>query len=107
MHAALNAVPAANNAITLPLVLTIALATVALLGIAVYVRRARRAGRLTGATATASGVSAGGVVASALLVAIALGGASAASADSSTPPSAPSMQAPPSDNLSGYQLPTE
>ncbi|MET4782340.1 hypothetical protein [Glaciihabitans sp. UYNi722] len=108
MLAVLNAVPAAHTAITLPLVLTVALATVALVGVAVYVRRARRNGRLTGVTATASGVSAAGILASALLVSVALGSAGAASASTPTQHSdTPSVQAPVSDDLSGYQLTTE
>ncbi len=105
MIAVLNAVPAANNAITLPLVLTVALATVALVGIAVYVRRLRRDGRLTGGNATASGVSAAGILASALLVSVALGSVSAASASTSRK-DAPSVRTPASSGLSGYQLPT-
>lgn len=108
MIAVLSAVPAANNAITPPLVLTVALATVALAGIAVYVRRMRRNGRLTGVNATASGVSAAGILASALLVSVALGSVGAASASTSPPQSdAPSVPIPISDDLSGYQLPTE
>ena len=69
-----------TDAITLPLVLTVAFATVALVGIAVYVRRARRANTLTGVTALASGVSAAGVLVSALVVGVAFGSATAASA---------------------------
>jgi hypothetical protein len=106
MHAALVAVPAATNAITLPLVLTVTLATVAMLGIAIYVRRVRRDGRLTGVTAAASGVSAAGILVSALLVSVALGGATAATASPATTPSSVTVQSPTGD-LSGYQLPTE
>ncbi|MCU1558479.1 MAG: hypothetical protein JWN09_2474 [Microbacteriaceae bacterium] len=107
MFAVLFAVPAAHTAMTPPMVLTVALATVTLVGIAVYVRRMRRNGRLTGVNATASGVSAAGILASALLVSVALGSAGAASASTHTPSSdAPSLQTPIAD-LSGYQLPTE
>ncbi len=107
MLAALTAVPAATNAITLPLVVTIAVATVALMGIAVYVRRARQAGSLTGTTAAASGVSAAGILVSALLVSIALGGATAATADSPTNGGVSSSVHTPTSDLGGYQLPTE
>jgi len=107
MIAALSAVPAATPVITLPLVLTVALATAALMGIAVYVRRMRRNGRLSGVTATASGVSAAGILASALLVSVALGSAGAASAATPTPESDVTSTPSITDDLSGYQLPTE
>ncbi len=105
MHAAIQAVPVATNAITLPLVLTVALATVALVGIALYVRRARLAGNLTGVTALASGVSAAGILVSALIATVIVGGATAASADSHPAPS--SSVSSPANVLSGYQLPTK
>jgi hypothetical protein len=103
------AVPAAANPATLPLVLTIAVAVVALVAVAVYVRRARRAGTLSRMTATASAVSAAGIVASALLVSIAFGGAPAASATSDSPASTVGSHTveSPTDDLTGYQLPTE
>ncbi|QNE47079.1 hypothetical protein F1C58_09330 [Glaciihabitans sp. INWT7] len=121
MNAALAAAPAATDAITLPLVLTVACATVALVAIAVFVRRSRLAGRLTGVTAAASGVSAAGILASALLVSVALGGSTVASADtvsgtgipqpgftdSSVTVVSPTVGPPTSDDLSGPQLPTE
>jgi hypothetical protein len=100
MHAAQSAVPAVMDAFTLPLVLTVAIATVALVGIAVYVRRARRARTLTGVTALASGVSAAGVLVSALVVGVLFG--SAASATASPLPAGTSTS-----TLSGYQLPTK
>jgi hypothetical protein len=99
MHAALTAVPAVTDVITLPLVLTVAFATVALVGIAVYVRRARRNHSLSGVTALASGISAAGVLVSALVVGLAFGSATAASAAPASPSSF-------SSNVSGYQLPT-
>ena len=98
MNAALDAVPAASTAITIPLMLTVALATVSLVVVAVLVRRARRAGRLTRVSATASGVSAVGIVASTLLLTVAFGGAATATAAPSIPAASP---------LSGYQLPTK
>jgi hypothetical protein len=121
MNAALAAASAATDAITLPLVLTVSLATIALVAIAVYVRRSRRAGRLTGVTAAASGVSAAGILASALLVSVALGGSAVAAADtvSSTGSPQPDVSStsvvvvsptagpPTSGDLSGPQLPTE
>ncbi|MET0806441.1 MAG: hypothetical protein ABWX98_05005, partial [Lacisediminihabitans sp.] len=61
-------------------------------------RRARRAGRLTRVSATASGVSAVGIIASALLLTVAFGGAATATAAPSSPVSG---------QLSGYQLPTK
>lgn len=115
MTAVAAAVPAAGNASILPLALTIALAVVALAGIALYVRRQRLAGRLNGVTTSASVVSAAGVLVSALLVSVTLGSAAAATA--STPPSVPSVQqsvntspdgtAPVGGDLDGFQLPTE
>lgn len=116
MHAVLatNAVsaalPPAANAVVLPVVVTVVLATAVLAGIAFYVRRQRLAGHLNGVNASASAVSATGVLLSALLISIALGNASVASA---TPaPSAPASDIPavvlpiPTD-LDGIQLPTK
>jgi hypothetical protein len=100
MHAALTAVPAATDAFTLPLVLTVAIATVALVVIAVYVRRARRSHTLTGVTALASGVSAAGVLVSALVIGVAFGSATAATA-------APLPAHELTSTVSGYQLPTK
>jgi len=121
MNAALAAASAATDAITLPLVLTVSLATVALVAIAVYVRRSRRTGRLTGVIAAASGVSAAGILASALLVSVALGGSAVAAADTvsstgsplpgtsntSVVVVSPTVDPPTSGDLSGPQLPTE
>ena len=126
MNTALAAAPAATDAITLPLVLTVFLATAALVAIAVFARRSRRAGRLTGVTAAASGVSAAGILASALLVSVALGGSTIASADThlrtgasspvasqisttASPPAvaSPSVDPPTTGVLSGPQLPTK
>jgi hypothetical protein len=109
MLAALSVAPTAP-AITAPIVITVALATVVLIGIAVYVRRARRSGSLSGVNATASGVSAAGVLVSALLVSVALGNAAAASA-TEVQPGAPTVQVQvtdqPTNDLDGLQLPTE
>jgi hypothetical protein len=115
MHAALMAVPAVSDAIPFPLVLTVALATVALVGIALFVRLARRSGRLTGVTATASGVSAAGIIASAILVLVSFGGATSASAAPMTSHGSSSVESPAGttaplaspDGPSGYQLPTK
>lgn len=118
MNAALAAAPPATDAITLPLVLTVALATVALVAIAVSVRRMRQTARLTGVTAAASGVSVFGILVSALLVSVALGNASIASAsDAATggdqiaihsPGQLSPQPAPPTTgDLSGPQLPTK
>jgi len=117
MYAALMAVPAAPDAIPFPLVLTVALATVALVGIARYVRLARHSARLTGVTATASGVSAAGIIASALLLLVSFGGAASASASAAqtTPSASSSVESPagtvaplaPSDDPGGYQLATK
>ena len=120
MNAALAAASAATDAITLPLVLTVSLATVALVAIAVYVRRSRRTGRLTGVTAAASGVSAAGILVSALLVSVALGGSAVAAADTVSPTGplpnttgtsvgvvSPTVDPPTTGDLSGPQLPTE
>ena len=121
MNAALAAASAATDAITLPLVLTVFLATVALVAIAVFVRRSRRAGRLTGVTAAASGVSAAGILACALLVSVALGGSAVASAKDASPSGIPqpdvtgssavvvppTADPPTTGDLSGPQLTTE
>ncbi len=115
MHAALTAVPAASDANPFPLVLTVALAAVALGGIALFARAARRDGHLTGVTATASGVSAAGVIVSALLILVSFGGASAASAVATTPAGSSAIESTantvtslqPSGDPSGYQLPTK
>lgn len=98
MHAALMAAPEAS-ATTLLLVLTVALAAVALGGIAVWVRRARRNGRLDRTQAAASGISAAGVLAIAIMIAASFATPSIASATQPDPSA-------PSDVLSGFQLPT-
>lgn len=110
MHAVPAALPQAADAIILPIVVTVVLATAVLAGIALYVRRQRLAGHLTGVNASASAVSATGVLLSALLISVSLGNASIASA---TPvPSAPAYSVPvvvlpiPTD-LDGIQLPTK
>jgi hypothetical protein len=114
VSAASVVVPATDNSLTLPLIVTIAVAILALVAIALYVRRRRLAGRLDRVSASASAVSATGVLVSALLVSIALGNAAAASA--APPADGPSHQvvnttvdgtAPVSDQLDGFQLPTE
>jgi hypothetical protein len=113
MNAALAAASAATDAITLPLVLTVALATVALVAIAVFVRRTRRTGRLTGMTAAASGACAGGILVSAVLMSVAFGGATATAANDAPATSvvavvpAATFDAPTTGDLSGPQLPTE
>lgn len=114
MVALSTVVPAAFDLIPLPLVLTVALATVALVGLALSVRLARASGRLTGATATASGVTAAGIIASSLLLLVAFAGTPAVFpaptgllAPASVQSPAISGPAPASDDLSGYQLPTK
>ena len=121
MNAALAAASAATDAITLPLVLTVSFATVALVAIAVFVRLSRRAGRLTGVIAAASGVSAAGILVSALLVSVALGGSTVASAADASPSGipqpgitgsssvivSPTVDPPTTGDISGPQLPTE
>ena len=118
MHAVLTtnllatnaALPQAANAILLPIVVTVVLATAVLAGIALYVRRQRLAGHLNGVNASASAVSATGVLLSALLISVALGNASIASA---TPaPTAPASNStvvvlPIPTDLDGIQLPTK
>ena len=121
MNAALAAASTATDAITLPLVLTVFFATGALVAIAVHVKRLRRTGRLTGVTAAASGVSAAGILACALLVSVALGGSTAALAKdasqsgipqpdvtgSSAVVVSPIVDPPTTGDLSGPQLTTE
>ena len=120
MNAALAAASAATDAITLPLVFSVALATVALVAIAVFVGRSRHLGRLTGVTAAASVVSAAGILASALLVNVAIGGSTSTSANDAFRSGAPRPDAgssvvlvllpvgsPTTGDLSGPQLSTE
>ncbi len=104
------ALPQGTNALILPIVVTVAVAAAVLLGIALYVRRQRLAGHLTGANASASAVSATGVLLSALLISIALGNASVASA--APVPTAPAgngtvVVLPVPTDLGGIQLPTK
>ncbi|MBK4346560.1 hypothetical protein [Lacisediminihabitans changchengi] len=99
MNRALETVPAVSAAFTVPLMLTVALATVSLVVIAVIVRNARRDRGLTPASAVASGVSAVGIVMSALALSLAVGGAASATTASSTTPG--------SSLPSGYQLSTK
>lgn len=110
MHAVLAALPQGADAIILPIVLTVVAATVILAGIALYVRRQRLSGGLTGVNASASAVSATAVVVSALLVSVALGNASIAAA--APAPLAPAGNStvvvlPVPTDLDGLQLPTE
>lgn len=105
MIAALVSVPAATVAVTVPLVFTVVMATAALVGIAIAVRHLRRNRRLTPVDLLASGVSAAGILVSALLITVALGSASAASATSDPMPAPPAATTP--NELSGLQLPTE
>ncbi len=111
MNAALAAASAATDAITLSPVLTVALAAVALVAIAVLIRHSRRNGRLAGMTAAASGVLAAGILMSAMLVSIALGGVTVATPGEghSTAVVAPAatLDQPTTGDLSGPQLPTE
>ncbi len=110
MLAALVAAPTAPVTM-LPIVVTVAIATVVLVGIAVYVRHARRVGTLRGVNAVASGVSAAAVLASALLVSVAIGSTATASATEIRhgAPAIVHVQHSdlPSDDLDGLQLPTE
>jgi len=110
VHAVLAALPQAANALILPIIVTVVIAAAVLLGIALYVRRQRLAGHLTGVTASASAVSAGGVLLSALLISVALGNASVASA-APVPPtptnSSTVVVLPVPTDLGGIQLPTK
>lgn len=113
MHAVLLAVPAAAEAIIFPLLLTIGLATVALAAVAVYLRRLRFSGRLSGINGSASAACAALVLAAALFVSVSLGNAPAALANtvvSQSPAAAvqtPTAQPVVSDDLDGFQLPTK
>jgi hypothetical protein len=110
MHAVLAALPQGTNAIILPIVVTIVIATAVLAGIALYVRRQRLAGHLTGLNASASAVSATGVLLSALHVSIALGNASIATAAPAPllpAESGPVVVLPIPTDLDGIQLPTK
>jgi hypothetical protein len=106
----LAALPQAAGVIILPIIATVVIASAVLLGIALYVRRQRLAGHLTGVTASASAVSAGGVLLSALLISVALGNASVASA--APVPTTPTQSTtvvvlPVPTDLGGIQLPTK
>ena len=120
-NAALAAASAATDAITLPLVSSVLFATGALVAIAVNAWRLRRAARLTGVTAAASGVSSAGILACALLESVALGGSPVALAKDASltgipqrgvsGPSAvavsPGVDPPPTGDSSGPQLGTK
>jgi hypothetical protein len=102
MFIALDAVSTVTKAITLPLALTVSLAIVALVALAIVARRARRAGTFSGVNALATGVSAAGILLSALVVSIAFGGATIASA---AVPATPSTSV--SSSLTGHDFPTK
>lgn len=110
VHAVLAALPQGSNAIILPIVVTVVVAAAVLLGIALYVRGQRLAGQLTGVNASASAVSATGVLVSALLISVALGNASIAAA--APVPLVPANNTtvvvlPVPTDLGGIQLPTK
>lgn len=108
MFAALSVAPATNFAISVPFVVTLVLAIAALVAIAIHLRALRRSGRLTAASGSVGAVGAALVLAGALLVCVSVS-APAASALAATV--APAVQAttPPaiSEDLDGFQLPTE
>lgn len=110
MHAVLAALPQGSNAMILPIIITVMIAAAVLLGIALYVRRQRLAGQLTGVNGSASAISATGVLLSALLISIALGNASVAAA--APAPLVPAhsdtvVVLPVPTDLGGIQLPTK
>lgn len=112
MFAALSVAPATTDIFTLPFFATLAIAIVALVGIAVYLRRLRTDGRLTLANGSIGGASAALVLAIALLVTVSIGPAAPAVAhDSNTTdtvePAAPVYQPIDIEGLEGFQLPTK
>jgi hypothetical protein len=113
MTAAHLAVPAEiaryQPPVLVPLAVTVAVAvaTVALVAIGIFVRRARLRGRLSGVNAVAGGISAAGILISALLVSVALGSATASTA--SVIPAHPGsiiINQPVANQPAGYQLST-
>ena len=115
------AMPAVLSALqseaSLPLLVTLGIATVLLALLAIYVRRLRFTGRLRPINGSISAVCAGLVVAAALVISVGLGNAPAATAAPTVDPApsvvepapgaeVPAGQVPASDELDGYQLPT-
>jgi hypothetical protein len=121
MPAALSVAPASMAGINLPFVATLAIAVIALVCIAVAVRRLRLADNLTLSNASISAAAASLVLAGALLASVAVGAAGpAAAADHDQPgvpdrPEASIETTVPADTylpveiegLEGLQLPTE
>lgn len=118
MFAALNVTPATQDIFTVPFFATLVIAIVALVGIAVYLRRLRTAGSLTLANGSIGGASAALVLAIALLVTVSVSPVTPAlaqdtnSSTDSVEPAAPAYQPPayqPIDieGLEGFQLPTK
>lgn len=92
-------------AIAVPLAVTIALASLALTGVAVYVRRRRTSATLGPVSAGASAFTAIVILAAALFVSVSLGNAQIAVAATGGAPAA--VPLPITDDLSGFQLPTK
>jgi hypothetical protein len=113
MFAALSVAPATTDIFTVPFLATLALSVVALVGIAVYLRRLRTTGRLTAASGSVGAASAALVLAVSLLVTVSIGPAAPAVAQDSTTatetvePAAPVYQPIDIDALEGFQLPTK
>lgn len=109
MPAVLSVAPTTTGVFTLPFLVTLAIAIVALVGIAVYLRRLRTAGNLTLANGSIGGASAALVLAGALLASVSLGVASPAVAENTNAitPVAPVYQPIVIEGLEGFQLPTE
>lgn len=113
MPVALNLAPATLAGVNLPLLATLAIAVVALICIAVTVRRLRLTNDLTLSNASISAAAASLVLAAALLGSVAVGATDAASAtagvdDAVHPPvTITDLQPVEIEGLEGLQLPTE
>jgi hypothetical protein len=109
MPATLPADPAVLPTIAMPLSVTILVAVLALVAVAVYVRRLRTSARLTVINGGLSAIGATLVLATALLISVSLGNVSAATAATTAGPASIAPAAatlPITDDLDGFQLPT-
>lgn len=109
MPATLPADSAVLHTIAMPLSVTILVAVLALVAVAVHVRRLRTSARLTVVNGGLSAIGATLVLAAALLISVSLGNVPAATAATTSGPASIAPAAatlPITDDLDGFQLPT-
>ena len=109
MPAGLTDDSAVLHMIAMPLSVTIIVAVLALVAVAVYVRSLRTSARLTVVNGGLSALGAALVLAAALFISVSLGNVSAATAATTSSPTSIAPAAavlPITDNLDGFQLPT-